>query len=71
MATDGVKGQLRSAYRSKLLNPLIRILIRNGVTAAETCELIKQVYVDAAMSDEFQPGGHERCPTCGFRFSPD
>ena len=52
MGTDDLREQLKTAYR-RLLNPLIRILIRNGVTATETCELIRKVFVDAATSGEF------------------
>jgi Family of unknown function (DUF6502) len=56
MRPDELRFQLTKAYR-RLLNPLIRILIRNGVTATETTELVRQVFVDAATSDEFQfPG---------------
>lgn len=52
MDQDGTKEQLKKAYR-RLLNPLVRILVRNGVTATEACELMKQVYVDAATAKEF------------------
>jgi len=56
MGPDDLRQQLRKAYR-RLLNPLVRILIRNGVSATETAELIRQVFVDAATSEEFQfPG---------------
>jgi hypothetical protein len=56
MRPDDLREELRKAYR-RLLNPLVRILIRNGVTATETAELIRQVFVDAATSSEFQfPG---------------
>jgi Family of unknown function (DUF6502) len=51
MAED-LREQLGRAYR-RLLHPLVRILIRNGVTAPEAGELLRQVYVDAAGSDEF------------------
>lgn len=53
---EGIQEHLRRAYR-RLLNPLVRILIRNGVTATETGELLRQVFVDAATSDEFQVSG--------------
>lgn len=56
MKPDDIRDQLRKAYR-RFLNPLVRILIRNGVTATETAELVRQVFVDAATSEEFQfPG---------------
>ena len=53
MGSDDLREQLKTAYQ-RLLNPLVRILIRNGVTATETCELIRKVFVDAASSGEFQ-----------------
>jgi hypothetical protein len=56
MGPDDLREELRKAYR-RLLNPLVRILIRNGVTATETAELVRQVFVDAATNEEFQfPG---------------
>lgn len=62
MGPDELRQQLLKAYR-RLLNPLIRILIRNGVTATETGELIRQVFVDAATSDEFQLPGRRLSDT--------
>src|SRR3546814_18294186 len=56
MGHDDVREQLLNAYR-RPLNPLIRILIRNGVTATETGDHIRQVFVDAATGDEFQLPG--------------
>jgi len=53
MVREDLREQLEKAYR-RILNPLFRILIRNGVTAAETCELVRRVFVDAATSTEFQ-----------------
>lgn len=53
MGPEKLREQLREAYR-RLFNPLIRILIRNGVTATEATDLVKRVYVDAATSEEFQ-----------------
>lgn len=53
---EDIQEHLRKAYR-RLLNPLVRILIRNGVTAIETGELLRQVFVDAATSEEFQVSG--------------
>lgn len=57
-----LRDQLKRAYR-RLLNPLVRILIRNGVTAAETCELVRQVFVDAATSEEFRLPGRRLSDT--------
>ena len=53
MGPDELRELLWKAYR-RLLNPLVRILIRNGVTATETADLVRRVFVDAAASDEFQ-----------------
>ncbi len=53
---DDTLEHLRKAYR-RLLYPLVKILIRNGITAVETGELLRQVFVDAAMSEEFQVSG--------------
>ncbi|HEX6998680.1 MAG TPA: DUF6502 family protein [Gammaproteobacteria bacterium] len=62
MGPEDVRERLRRAYR-RLLNPLIRILIRNGVTAPEVEELVRQVYVDAATSAEFQLPGRRLSDT--------
>lgn len=62
MGPDDVREQLLKAYR-RLLNPLIRILIRNGVTAIETGDLVRQVFVDAATGDEFQLPGRRMSDT--------
>ena len=62
MASDQLREQLTKAYR-RLLSPLIRILVRNGVTATETCELVRQVFVDAATSKEFQLPGRRLSDT--------
>ncbi len=56
MGPEQLREQLKTAYR-RLLNPLIRILIRNGVTAMETCELVRKVFVDVATTGEFQLPG--------------
>ena len=56
MGPEKLRAQLKEAYR-RLLNPLIRILIRNGVTATEATDLIRRVYVDAATTAEFQVSG--------------
>lgn len=62
MGPEDLREQLRRAYR-RLLNPLVRILIRNGVTAPEMGELLRQVFVDAAMSEEFQLPGRRLSDT--------
>jgi len=62
MGPDELRHQLLKAYR-RLLNPLVRILIRNGVTATEMGDLIRQVFVDAATSDEFQLPGRRLSDT--------
>ena len=51
MGPSEFKQHIRKAYR-RLLHPLIRILMRNGFSAPETQELVRQVFVDAATSDE-------------------
>ncbi len=62
MGPEHLREQLKAAYR-RLLNPLIRILIRNGVTAMETCELVRKVFIDAATSREFQLSGRRLSDT--------
>jgi len=62
MRPEDLRKQLKKAYR-RLLNPLVRILIRNGITATETCELVRLVYVDAANSAEFQLPGRRLSDT--------
>lgn len=49
MEADQKQGLL-NAYR-RLLRPLIRILIRNGVAYGEFAEVAKEVYVDVASRD--------------------
>lgn len=56
MGPDKLRQHLKEAYR-RLLNPLIRILIRNGVTATEATDLVRRAYIDAATSEEFQIPG--------------
>jgi hypothetical protein len=56
MRPEKLRANLKEAYR-RLFNPLIRILIRNGVTATETTDLVRRAYVDAATSEEFQLRG--------------
>ncbi len=62
MGPEDLREQLKAAYR-RLLNPLIKILIRNGVTATETCDLVRKVFVDAASSGEFQLPGRRLSDT--------
>lgn len=52
---DSVKKGLLAAY-SKLLRPLIRILLRNGVTYAEFSEVAKTVFVTIAAQEFRVPG---------------
>lgn len=49
METD-LKQGLLAAYR-RLMRPLIRILIRNGVAYGEFAEIAKEVYIDVAADD--------------------
>jgi len=53
--SDSVKPGLLAAY-SKLLRPLIRILLRHGVTYAELSEVVKTVYVATAAHEFRVPG---------------
>ena len=53
--SDPVKTGLLAAY-SKLLRPLIRILLRHGVTYAEFSEVVKTVYVATAAHEFRVPG---------------
>ncbi|PHR86595.1 MAG: hypothetical protein COA80_19525, partial [Leeuwenhoekiella sp.] len=39
----------RALYR--ILRPMARLLLRNGISFAEFAELVKRAYVDAAMED--------------------
>ena len=48
--TDAVRLGLLLAYR-KLLRPLVRILIRNGVSFSELAEILKNVFVEVAERD--------------------
>lgn len=48
--TDMVRPGLLSAYR-KILRPLVRILIRHGISFAELAEVLKNVYVEVAGKD--------------------
>jgi len=48
--TDSVRLGLLAAFR-KLLQPLVRILIRNGISFGELAELLKTVFVEVAARD--------------------
>lgn len=48
--TDSVRNGLIAAYR-KLMEPLVRILIRNGVSYGEFVELLKSIFVQVAERD--------------------
>ena len=48
--TDSVRLGLLAAYR-KLLQPLVRILIRSGISYGETAEVLKSVFVEVAGRD--------------------
>jgi hypothetical protein len=47
---EGVRIRLLAAYR-KLMQPLVRILIRHGVSFAELSEVLKSVFVEVAGRD--------------------
>jgi hypothetical protein len=53
--SESVKAGLLAAY-SKLLRPLIRILLRHGITYAELSEVVKTVYVSIAANEFRVPG---------------
>ena len=53
--TDPVRLGLLSAYR-KLMQPLVRILVRNGVSFGELGEVLKNVFVEVAERDFDVPG---------------
>lgn len=53
--TDSVKTGLLAAY-AKLLRPLVRILLRHGITYAELSEVIKTVFVETAAQEFRVPG---------------
>ena len=53
--SDSVKQGLLSAYAT-LLRPLVRILVRHGVSFNEFSEVLKGVYTDVAESDFGIPG---------------
>ena len=53
--SKSVKSGLLAAY-SKLLRPLVRILLRHGVTYGEISEVVKTVYVKIAAQEFKVPG---------------
>jgi hypothetical protein len=52
---DSLRLGLLSAYR-KLMQPLVRILVRKGVSFAELSEVLKSVFVEVADRDFVIPG---------------
>lgn len=48
--TNSVKSGLLSAFRV-LLRPLVRILLRHGISFAEFAEIVKSVYVEVAVTE--------------------
>lgn len=40
----------------KLLNPLVKLLLRNGIACDAACELVKSVYIEVAKNDFAIPG---------------
>jgi hypothetical protein len=48
--TDSLRLGLLAAYR-KLMQPLVRVLIRNGVSFGELAEVLKSVFVEVAARD--------------------
>ena len=48
--TDSVRSGLLAAYR-KILQPLVRILIRHGISFGELAEILKTVFVEVAAKD--------------------
>ncbi len=58
---DSVKQTLLEAYRV-LMGPLVRILLRQGISIAEFLEVIKAVYVEVALKD-FKVSGRKATRT--------
>lgn len=48
--SDAIRTTLRSAFR-RLMKPLVRILLRHGISFKEFAEVVKSVYVDVASQD--------------------
>lgn len=53
--TYDVKRELLSAFRS-LMTPLVRILLRNGISFREFAEVLKDVFVAVCARDLVVPG---------------
>jgi hypothetical protein len=53
--SESIKHTLLRAYRV-LMGPLVRILLRQGISYAEFSEVVKAVYVEAALKDFKVPG---------------
>ena len=54
--SENFKSTLLMAF-SKLMRPLVRILLRNGVAYGEFTEVVKRVYVDVSASSIRAGGG--------------
>ncbi len=59
--SDSIKAALLSAYQV-LLGPLVRILLRQGISYAEFSEVAKSVYVEVALKD-FKVAGRKATRT--------
>lgn len=57
--SPAIRDSLRKAFR-RLLNPLVRIMLRSGMVAKDLEEIIRQVFVDVASSEEFAIEGGSR-----------
>jgi hypothetical protein len=55
MPSNDLRQSLISAVL-QLMIPIVRVLLRNGISYGEYAELAKRVYVDVARSDFVQPG---------------
>ena len=53
--TDSVKKGLLGAY-AKIFRPLVRILLKHGVTYAELSDVVKSVFVSTAAQEFRVPG---------------
>jgi hypothetical protein len=58
LMSSGIKTTLLNAFR-KLMKPLVRILLRHGVSFGEFAESLKYVYVTAASDDLLASGGRQ------------
>jgi hypothetical protein len=57
--SPAVRDSLRKAFR-RLLNPLVRIMLRSGMVAKDLEEIVRQVFVDVASSEEFAIEGRNQ-----------